>query len=136
MSTMEELTTPHQLNFCPGCGDISIWAAFRQAAVKAGWDVSSAENGRIGLDKVVEKQPDLILLDLMMPEMDGFEFVTRLREQDNWRNIPVIVLTAKDITNTDRMKLDDYVQTVFQKDVYNQDNLLKEIKNLLNYSSP
>ncbi|MDM8560066.1 response regulator [Candidatus Parabeggiatoa sp. HSG14] len=98
---------------------------------KGGLHVSTAENGRIGLEKVAKKQPDLILLDLMMPEMDGFEFASRLREHENWRDIPVIVLTAKDITSEDRAKLNKYVQTVFQKGAYNRDKLLKEIRNLI-----
>ena len=98
---------------------------------KAGWQVSSAENGRIGLEKIAIKQPDLILLDLMMPEMDGFEFVTHLREREEWRTIPVVVLTAKDITLEDRAKLNNCVQTVFQKGSYKREQLLREIKESL-----
>ncbi|OQY52685.1 MAG: response regulator [Candidatus Parabeggiatoa sp. nov. 2] len=98
---------------------------------KAGWYVVTAENGRIGLEKVGKKQPDLILLDLMMPEMDGFEFLVHLREHENWRNIPVVVLTAKEITNKERETLNNYVQTVFQKGHYHKDKLLKEIRDLL-----
>jgi signal transduction histidine kinase/CheY-like chemotaxis protein len=98
---------------------------------KGGLYVSTAENGRIGLEKVSKEPPHLILLDLMMPEMDGFEFASRLREHEEWRDIPIIVLTAKDITSEDRVKLNKHVQTVFQKGAYNRNRLLKEIRNLI-----
>lgn len=99
--------------------------------LKAGWQVSKAENGRIGLQRVSEQRPDLILLDLMMPEMDGFEFIVRLRENEAWRKIPVVVMTAKDVTSEDRMRLNNYVQTVFQKGAYEREKLLAEIRDLL-----
>ena len=98
---------------------------------KAGLQVSIAENGRVGLERLSEKQPDLILLDLMMPEMDGFEFVTHLREHEDWCNIPVIVLTAKDITNKEREQLNSSAQIVYQKCAYNKNKLLTEIRELL-----
>ncbi|OQW93349.1 MAG: hypothetical protein BWK79_11595 [Beggiatoa sp. IS2] len=98
---------------------------------KAGWRVSKAENGRIGLEKLVEQPPDLILLDLMMPEMDGFEFITHLREHESWRKIPVIILTAKDITSEDYARLNTYAETMFQKGAYERDKLLSEIRQLL-----
>jgi signal transduction histidine kinase/CheY-like chemotaxis protein len=98
---------------------------------KAGLQVSIAENGRIGLERVSEKQPDLILLDLMMPEMDGFEFLIHLREREDWCHIPVIVLTAKDITNKEREQLNSSAQIVYQKCAYNKNKLLTEIRELL-----
>lgn len=98
---------------------------------RAGLTVSSAENGRIGLERLEKLQPDLILLDLMMPEMDGFEFVRRLREHQSWSHIPVVVLTAKDITKEDRSRLQTKVQTIFQKSAYKKDRLLQEIRQLL-----
>jgi signal transduction histidine kinase/CheY-like chemotaxis protein len=102
---------------------------------KAGCQVTSAENGRIGLQRLAEQPPDLILLDLMMPEMDGFEFVARLHEHDSWNKIPIIVMTAKDITSEDRLKLDHRVQTIFQKGAYKKDKLLAEIRTSLKKST-
>ncbi len=58
-----------------------------------------AENGRVALDRLVEVLPDVILLDLMMPEMDGFAFAKELRNSEAWRAIPIIVMTAKDLTH-------------------------------------
>jgi hypothetical protein len=98
---------------------------------KEGLIVVTANNGREGMEKVAKQQPDLILLDLMMPEMDGFEFVTLLRQNQEWRKIPVVVLTAKDITSEDRIKLRNQVQNVFQKSVYDKNKLLSEIQELL-----
>jgi CheY-like chemotaxis protein len=98
---------------------------------KAGLQSTIAKNGRIALEKMVEKQPDLILLDLMMPEMDGFEFAAHLREHEQWCKIPIIVLTAKTLTQEEHQQLNKNVQTVFQKGAYHQDKLLTEIRDLL-----
>ena len=58
--------------------------------------VVTAQDGEEGLQKVVLEEPDLIIVDVMMPKMDGFTFVKRLKSREDWRSIPVIVLTAKD----------------------------------------
>ncbi len=99
--------------------------------VREGWRVVTAENGRIALDRVAESVPDLILLDLMMPEMDGFEFAECLREKPEWRDIPVVVLTAKDITDADRLRLNGYVEKVLQKGAWSRDALLHDIRELV-----
>jgi PAS domain S-box-containing protein len=104
---------------------------------RAGWQVYTAENGRKALeilencDKNQEVMPNLILLDLMMPELDGFQVVDRLHRHPTWQNIPVIVLTAKDITLEDRMRLKNGVQNIFQKGAYKRDSLLAEIREQL-----
>src|SRR5690606_12724784 len=74
---------------------------FLRTAEREGWNARAAENGRIGLEKVRAEKPELILLDLMMPEMDGFEFLTELRKVEDWQEIPVIVVTAKTLTEAD-----------------------------------
>lgn len=102
---------------------------------KAGCQVSTAENGKIGLQRVMEQPPDLILLDLMMPEMDGFEFVTHLNEDEQLSKIPVIVMTAKDITSEDCSRLNHYVQNIFQKGGYSKDKLLAEVRASLKKST-
>jgi signal transduction histidine kinase/CheY-like chemotaxis protein len=99
---------------------------------KAGWRVIPAENGETGLKLINQHQPDLILLDLMMPEMDGFEFATQLFHNPTYNSIPVVVLTAKDITLEDRLNLDkEGVKAIFQKGAFNRDELLAEISKLL-----
>jgi signal transduction histidine kinase/DNA-binding response OmpR family regulator/tetratricopeptide (TPR) repeat protein len=80
-----------------------------------GWIVQEAANGREALDYIKEEPPGVILLDLMMPEVDGFEVVGELRKHDEWRSIPVVVLTAKDITAEERQRLNGRVEKVIQK---------------------
>jgi signal transduction histidine kinase/CheY-like chemotaxis protein len=77
--------------------------------------VTQAENGRVGLERLNEASPDAILLDLMMPEMDGFEFIARLRAESRWQHIPVIVVTAKTLTAEDIARLNGHVQHLVQK---------------------
>lgn len=103
----------------------------RRMLNKSGWQVLEAENGLMALRQLENYQPDLILLDLMMPEMDGFEFIIHLRQHQDWANIPVVVLTAKDITIEDRMWLNNRVDTVFQKGAYRREDLLLEVRELL-----
>ena len=70
----------------------------RRRLEKEGWKVIEAENGRVALERMAERQPELILLDLMMPEMDGFQFLDEVRRQEDWHPIPVIVITAKELS--------------------------------------
>ena len=90
-----------------------------------------AENGRVALDRVAAAAPALILLDLMMPEMDGFEFLDALRADERWRSIPVTVITAKDVTVEERERLAAQVQRILQKGAYAREELLAEIRRLL-----
>ena len=95
------------------------------------WTVAEANNGRVALERIAEDQPDLILLDLMMPEMDGFEFITELRREEKWRSIPVVVVTAKDVTNEERLRLNSCVENIIQKESYSREELLAEVHNLV-----
>ncbi|MGH7310118.1 MAG: response regulator, partial [Candidatus Rokuibacteriota bacterium] len=96
-----------------------------------GWSITQAENGRVALARMAEAQPDVILLDLMMPEMDGFEFLAELRRHPSWRDIPVLVLTAKDLTDEDRRRLNGEVERIIQKGAYDRDELLREVGRVL-----
>ena len=89
-----------------------------------GWRVFKAENGRVALEHLEDKKPCLILLDLLMPEMDGFEFVARLRQNDKWRSIPVVVLTSTKLSAQDQARLHSYVDIIFQKETCNREELL------------
>tara|TARA_B100000900_G_scaffold276711_1_gene236591 strand:+ start:1718 stop:6598 length:4881 start_codon:yes stop_codon:yes gene_type:complete len=88
-----------------------------------------AKNGKEALERVTKTKPALILLDLMMPEMDGFEFAERLREKKEWLDIPVVVITAKDLTKEDHNRLKGNVEAIMQKGSYNKDELLSEVGN-------
>ena len=96
-----------------------------------GWDVSEASDGLHALASVEAARPDLILLDLMMPGMDGFQFTAELRKKEAWRTIPVVVVTAKDLTQEDRLILNGYVQKILLKDPSTRDELLREVGDLL-----
>ncbi len=102
----------------------------RRQLTKAGWQVIEAPNGREALALMDTQQPGMILLDLMMPEMDGFEFLDELRRRPQWRTIPVIVLTAKDLTPDDRRRLDGQIERIYQKGSFDRQTLLDEISQL------
>jgi signal transduction histidine kinase/DNA-binding response OmpR family regulator len=108
----------------------------RRTLGKEGWTVIEAENGRAALERVAEDPPALILLDLMMPEMGGFQFVAELRKNEAWRAIPVIVVTAKDLTVEDRLRLNGYVEQILQKEAYSREALLAEVRRQVAASVP
>ncbi|BAU10540.1 integral membrane sensor hybrid histidine kinase [Leptolyngbya sp. NIES-3755] len=99
--------------------------------IKAGWHVLEAENGRKAIELLQNQQPAVILLDLMMPEMDGFEFIRELRQHPEWRSLPVIVLTAKDLTIDERQWLDRQTQRIWQKGTSYRQTLLDEIRSVI-----
>jgi CheY-like chemotaxis protein len=103
----------------------------RRQLEKDNWQVIAVENGREALEAIATHPPRLIISDLMMPEMDGFELVHELRQSPRWRSIPVIVLTAKELTETDRQKLYGHVEKIFQKGSYQRQALLAEVHDLL-----
>jgi signal transduction histidine kinase/DNA-binding response OmpR family regulator len=94
---------------------------------KSGWEVSEAGNGQEALDVLLSLEPRLILLDLMMPVMDGFRFLAALRAKPEWQHIPVIVITAKDLTGEDRERLNGMVDEVIEKNAYAREDLLERI---------
>lgn len=95
--------------------DDTLRAGLRRALRHEGWQVAEAENGRLALARLAESVPDVIMVDLMMPEMDGFELLDALRCSVQWRNIPVLVLTAKDLTPEDRDRLNVGIERILQK---------------------
>jgi CheY-like chemotaxis protein len=111
--------------------DATTRAVIHHALEGAGWAIAQAENGRVALARVAAERPDAILLDLMMPEMDGFEFLAELRRHAPWRDIPVLVLTAMDLTDEDRRRLNGEVERIIQKSAYDRDELLREVGRVL-----
>jgi PAS domain S-box-containing protein len=111
--------------------DAPTRALLGRALSKAGWSVAEAENGRIALERMTETQPALVLLDLMMPEMDGFEFLDALRRDKAQRAVPVVVITAKTLTDEDRRRLNGGVERVVQKHALDADALLAEVRALV-----
>jgi len=94
---------------------------------EVGWQVVEADNGTSALARVAEHKPDLILLDLMMPIMDGFDFVAELRKGAGYFDIPIIVVTAKDLNDADRRRLAGGVERIIEKGSMSQERLLQEL---------
>jgi CheY-like chemotaxis protein/two-component sensor histidine kinase len=100
------------------------------------WTVREAENGREALKRIQESKPDVILLDLMMPEMDGFAVVAALQKETGWQDIPVIVITARDLDAKDRERLNAGVQYVLVKERFRPADLVERIRRLVHSKSP
>jgi signal transduction histidine kinase/CheY-like chemotaxis protein len=92
------------------------------------WIVAEAENGRAALAELETKTPDVILLDLMMPEMDGFQLLGALRERAEWRRIPVVVITALDLTAADRERLNTGVEAILSKQSFDSAQLALSVR--------
>jgi CheY-like chemotaxis protein len=97
----------------------------RQVLQPLGWQVSEAENGQVAVEALATAQPDVIILDLMMPKMDGFEFLDELRSRPDWQDIPVVIITAKDLTEKDRARLNGGVERIIQKS--DRDEMLRQL---------
>jgi signal transduction histidine kinase/CheY-like chemotaxis protein len=100
------------------------------------WTVQEAANGREALDRLKEDKPDVILLDLMMPEMDGFAVVAALQKEAGWRDIPVIVITSLDLDAKDRARLKSGVQSVLVKERFRPADLVERIRRLMHSKPP
>ncbi len=96
-----------------------------------GWEVAEATNGLRALQVVDDDAPDLVLLDLMMPEMDGFGFLEQFRSREAYREIPVVIVTAKELSAEEKKRLDEQVQEVVLKAGTGDEELLGEIRELV-----
>jgi len=95
------------------------------------WLLADAENGRVALDLLEASPPDVVLLDLMMPEMDGFQLVAEMQKNPAWRRIPVIVITARDLTTEDRARLDSGIETVLMKESFSPASLIERVRQVV-----
>jgi CheY-like chemotaxis protein len=111
--------------------DAPLRELLRRMLEREGYTVVEADNGRAALDRLQKGIPGAILLDLMMPVMDGFEFLTELRREDAWRHVPVIVLTARDLSVDEREALNGSVARILQKGAYSHEALLAEVRSLV-----
>jgi signal transduction histidine kinase/DNA-binding response OmpR family regulator len=103
--------------------------------VQEGWTVQSAANGLKAIDCIQAEQPLIILLDLMMPEMDGFEVIKTVSQNPNWHKIPIIVVTAMDLNTVEHGLLTAQVTNIFQKGKYNKQQLITEVQSLIEQSN-
>ncbi len=121
----------------PGAGvlivedDEATRGVLRRVLEKDGWTVTEAANGRLGLEQVQAASPALILLDLMMPELDGFGFLDGLRSMPAAAVPPVVVITAKELSDADRRRLNGGVSRVLQKGTRSGEELVREVRQLI-----
>ncbi|WP_083632545.1 response regulator [Bradyrhizobium sp. NAS96.2] len=101
-----------------------------------GWRIVDAENGREGFKRLSQHRPSLILLDLMMPEMDGFEFLEALRGDATFEDIPVVVMAATDLSEADRQRLNRGIIEFVSKAGCTRDELLTRIRDFLKHKLP
>jgi PAS domain S-box-containing protein len=111
--------------------DEGIRSLFQRALAEDGWTVDEAENGAIALELAQQNRPDLVLLDLMMPVMDGFEFVMHYRALEGGSATPIIVVTAKDLEQSERDKLLGGVERIVEKGALTRQQLLKQVRELV-----
>jgi GAF domain-containing protein/CheY-like chemotaxis protein len=111
--------------------DVEVRQLFRRMLEPEGYTVVEAQNGRAALERLRDVSPSVILLDLMMPEMDGFEFVAEFRRHEAWRAIPIVVVTAKDLSHDDRERLNGHVEKILQKGTHGREQLLAEVRDLV-----
>jgi signal transduction histidine kinase/CheY-like chemotaxis protein len=98
---------------------------------REGWTVRVAESGAAGLEEVARSRPGVILLDLMMPGMDGFEMLTALRRNESTRDLPVIIVTSKDLTREERNFLLGNAIKIFQKGAYERAELVEGLRQMI-----
>jgi signal transduction histidine kinase/DNA-binding response OmpR family regulator len=100
------------------------------------WSVIEADNGRVAIDRLSERVADVILLDLMMPEMDGFQLVAEMQKHPAWSKIPVIVVTARDLTVEDHAQLNSGIEMILRKERFNPATLIESILQVVAKSRP
>jgi PAS domain S-box-containing protein len=111
--------------------DPTTRARTRGILEREGWKVTEAESGRIALESMERERPRLILLDLAMPEIDGFEFTERVRRQPEWRLIPIVVMAGQDLTADERKRLNGFVETIQYETNSTDKALLEQVRDLV-----
>ncbi|MFQ3573956.1 MAG: diguanylate cyclase, partial [Thermodesulfovibrionales bacterium] len=96
----------------------------------AGYNVITANTGQKGIESAISNSPDIIILDLMMPDKSGFEVAHILKNRPDTQNIPIIILTAKELTINDRLKLAGKAKKIMQKSHFSKEDLLFQIRDL------
>lgn len=102
---------------------------------REGLEVLEAVDGKVAMDIMVAKTPGLIILDLVLPELSGFDVLSEISKNDDWKHIPIIVITAKELSNDELKRLKKEVDCTFQKGDYSRNDLLNEIHTLTAKSS-
>ena len=115
--------------------DATTRVILKKMLLKDGWHVEEAKHGKDAMECINDNNPELILLDLLMPVMDGFELLNILKDDDNLKHIPIIVITSKDLTEEDYAFLSNNVDQVIQKGKYTRKELIKRINTVIKESN-
>ncbi|PZO42724.1 MAG: histidine kinase [Pseudanabaena frigida] len=107
--------------------DINVRSMLKRMLEKENCDVCEAQDGHEALKEITKHMPQLILLDLMMPNIDGFEFIHLLRLRQDVSSVPLVIITARDLTDDDYIRLSGSVQKILQKTNFSYTQLLEEI---------
>lgn len=110
--------------------DPRITEVIQRHLERAGWAVKTAENGKVALDMLDDECPDVVLLDLMMPEMDGFEVAEIMRQEPRWQDIPIIVVTAMNLDDAEKHRLNQSVERILSKNVGSIEQVVDEVLSL------
>jgi signal transduction histidine kinase/CheY-like chemotaxis protein len=110
--------------------DVGNRDVLRRILIREAWQVVEAGHGAEGLEQLANTNPDIVLLDLMMPVMDGFEFLEKMRANEEWVALPVIVITAKTLSQDERAALDGRIEQLIQKGDH-LETVLASMKRLL-----
>lgn len=113
--------------------DPDVRELFRRTLARDNMTVIEAANGKEAIQMLRTQRPSVILLDLMMPVMDGFEFIAEFNCHPEWVDIPVIVVTAKHITREDRERLAVSTRTILEKSGFTQEDLLGKVLDLVHH---
>lgn len=113
-------------------GDEPSRLLLRRLLSREKWNTIEAENSREGLEKIARTTPSLIILDLITPEMDGFEFVSQLHAQEKYRSIPVVILTPMELTCEEKNRLSEHVAQIANKTSKSWTSLISELTHIVN----
>jgi CheY-like chemotaxis protein len=108
--------------------DANMRSLLRRLLQREGWTVAEAVDGHEALEKLHTLRPQLVLLDLIMPQINGFEVMDAMRRDEALRDIPVIVVTAMDITTEQADRLKGYAQEIFNKGRYDRKDLVEVVR--------
>jgi signal transduction histidine kinase/CheY-like chemotaxis protein len=110
--------------------DLMLRELLRRTLEQEGWEVVEAENGRAALALAAHNRPTMMLLDLMLPGLDGVQVIDGLRALPAGPSIPIVMITAKDLTPAERARLNGSVAQILQKGMYSSEGLLREVREL------
>lgn len=119
------------MNFYIVDDDPDVLTILSRMLEEAGHRVEASPSSLAALKQIPMSRPDCVITDLMMPEMDGFAFAAEVRRHPEWRSIPIVVVTAQDLTNDDRRRLNGHVETIIRKSGDSRDSLLEQVRDLL-----